>query len=109
MSVTGIESSGLAPIRPQPNAEQGANNQVSRDVNSPASGGVDRDRVEISAEARALASQSTTEVGAAPPSESSISADRIQDVLGRVRTGFYDQPGVQDVVAQRVLGDLQNP
>lgn len=105
MSIHGIDNSGLVPIRPQPPQESGST--VPQDVSAQGTNGASPDRVEISPEARALAAQSSADIGT-PPTEHTLSTDQMHRVLDRLASGFYDQPEVQDVVAQRAAIDLQN-
>jgi hypothetical protein len=35
-----------------------------------------------------------------------MSADQMQAVLGRVTSGFYDQPAARDAIAQGIARDL---
>ena len=51
---------------------------------------------------------SQTGVVAGAPPTGTISADRLRLVLGRVATGFYDQPAARESVARGVAGDLEN-
>ena len=45
------------------------------------------------------------DTGGAPP-EATISAERLREVLDRLKTGFYDRPEVRDQVARGVTRDL---
>ena len=109
MSINGIEgaggSFGAGPIRPSQAHEaiEGSNGGDQGASGRAASTG---DRLEISAEARAL-----SVADASPKSEagqsSGLSAERIQGVLARVQGGFYDSPQVQEATAQGLLSDLR--
>jgi len=62
------------------------------------------DRVEISDEARALAQQARADEAGQPE----LTADRIDQIKGRIAENFYDQPEVIADLADRLLdsGDL---
>ncbi len=66
-------------------------------------GGRGDDRVDISAEARALAEEAPAEApeGVLPP-------DRLVDLRRQIQARFYDQPEVAEQVARRIIerGDL---
>lgn len=59
-----------------------------------------RDSVELSAEARALAS---SDAGRA---ENSLSPERLQGIVQRLETGFYNSDGAVTKIAEGVLNDL---
>jgi hypothetical protein len=58
------------------------------------------DRVEISEAARELS------LRAAPDGERALAPERLKEILGRLASGYYDRPEVQEVVARRALTDL---
>lgn len=57
------------------------------------------DSVQLSARARAAGTAGTT-------SASGLSAERLQEILKRLTSGYYDSPQVVDRVAERVKDDL---
>jgi len=61
------------------------------------------DQVQLSAEARAAGQ---TEAGA---SASGLSAERLQEILKRLTSGYYDTPQVRDHVAQRIHEEWRGP
>jgi anti-sigma28 factor (negative regulator of flagellin synthesis) len=62
------------------------------------------DRVEISDEARAMATQG----GASQRPVSTLSAERLEEIRERIDSGAYDTPEMAEEVARRLLvsGDL---
>jgi hypothetical protein len=60
------------------------------------------DQVQLSARARSVGSTSGT-------SDSGLSAERLQEILKRLTSGYYDSAQVQDRVAQRVKDELAGP
>ena len=64
--------------------------------------GVRRDNVQISAQARQLQQADPTTRG----TSGELSADRLRQVLGRMSSGHYDQPEVQDQVVRQLSRDL---
>lgn len=52
-----------------------------------------------------LSQEHAGETAGAPP-QGTISAERLREVLDRLKTGFYDRPGVRDQVACGVTRDL---
>lgn len=52
-----------------------------------------------------LSQEQTGETAGAPP-QGTISAERLREVLDRLKTGFYDRPEVRDQVARGVTRDL---
>lgn len=67
------------------------------------------DKIEISDDARArladLADQERKLERANETGEASRE-DRLDQIRERIRSGYYDQPGVDDVVADRMIDDL---
>jgi hypothetical protein len=90
-------------------SQTGATQQTAQDaVRSPAvrqdaGDGSTGDTIQLSATSLALQAQSGA--ASAPPS-GTMSADQMQTVLGRVTSGYYDQPSARDAVAQGVMHDL---
>jgi hypothetical protein len=70
--------------------------------NPAAASGVRRDDVQISAQARQLQQSDSTTRGAG----GELSAERLRQVLGRMSSGHYDQPAVQDEVVRRLSQDI---
>jgi anti-sigma28 factor (negative regulator of flagellin synthesis) len=60
------------------------------------------DTVQLSAQAKAAG-------GASATSPSGLSAERLQEILKRLTSGYYDSAQVVDRVAQRVKDDLSGP
>jgi hypothetical protein len=60
-----------------------------------------RDDVQISAQAREL-----QHLDAGRGAAGEIAPERLRDVLGRISTGYYDQPQVRDEVIRRLAQDL---
>jgi hypothetical protein len=60
------------------------------------------DKVQLSARAREAGSTGGT-------SASGLSAERLQEILKRLTSGYYDSAQVQDRVAQRVKDELAGP
>ena len=60
------------------------------------------DQVQLSPRARAAGPSSGT-------SASGLSAERLQEILKRLTSGYYDTAPVQDRVAERVKDDLTAP
>ena len=110
MGISGINSSGTNPLTPQ----QAANNTNPAATNGRSGqaedSGTSRDRVEISATARALAGpvDGVASTSSSAESTPTLDADRVKAVLSRVDTGFYDNPAIQNIVAGRTLSDLQS-
>jgi hypothetical protein len=69
---------------------------------APASPAAKQDDVTISAQARELQQRDAT--GGGPSGE--LSPARLQEVLGRVSSGYYDRPQVQAVVVRGIAQDL---
>jgi hypothetical protein len=57
------------------------------------------DRVHLSDEVRAVGMSGL-------PSASGLSAPRLQEILKRLTSGYYDSPQVRDRIAQRVKDDV---
>ena len=57
------------------------------------------DKVQLSAQAK-----DASAAGGASPS--GLSSERLQEILKRLTSGYYDSPQVRDVVAQRVKNDV---
>jgi hypothetical protein len=102
--------SGVNPLA-GPRVDQTGANQSSRHSGQvkPAGSGSERevrdqdDSVRLSAEAReAAGAEGTT-------SRSGLSKDRLQEVLTRLTSGYYDSPQVVDKVARRVHEELKAP
>ena len=72
------------------------------ETNTTAASGVRRDDVQISAQARQLQQADSTARGTG----GELSAERLRQVLGRMSSGHYDQPAVQDEVVRRLSQDL---
>jgi len=64
--------------------------------------GVRGDDVQISAQARQLQQADSATRGTG----GELSADRLRQVLGRMSSGHYDRPEVQDQVVRRLSRDL---
>jgi hypothetical protein len=101
MAIDPTQASGAAPLDrgriDQANSNQSAR-QTGQSRSAPAGGreaGAD-DSVQLSDEARAA---SRTE---AETSASGLSAERLQEILKRLSSGYYDSPQVRDRVAQRI-------
>ena len=62
------------------------------------------DQVELSEAARALQQQP----GLAPTVVSSLTPERMKEVLQRITQVFYDRPEVRDQVLRRMAGDLEH-
>jgi len=60
------------------------------------------DTIQLSTTSLSLQAQAS---GGAPPS-GTMSAAQMRSVLGRVVSGYYDQPAARDAVAQGVAADL---
>ena len=69
---------------------------------APASPAAKQDDVTISAQARELQQRDVS--GGGPSGE--LSPERLQEVLGRVSSGYYDTPKVQAAVVRRIAQDL---
>lgn len=107
MAIDPTQASGAAPLDrsriDQANSNQSAR-QTGQSRSVPASSreaGAD-DSVQLSDEARAAA---RTE---ASTSASGLSSDRLQEILKRLSSGYYDTPQVQDQVAQRIQLEWDN-
>lgn len=102
MAIDPTQASGAAPLD-RSRVDQANSNQSARQTgqtrSQPASnreaGGGD-DSVQLSEEARAA---SRAEGGT---SASGLSTDRLQEILKRLSSGYYDSPQVRDQVAQRI-------
>jgi Anti-sigma-28 factor, FlgM len=70
-------------------------------VQRPATPAEGQDRVEVSDAARALSD--LAQAGGTP---SSLSAERLKQVLARLRDGTYDRPATLDAIARRILDEL---
>jgi hypothetical protein len=57
------------------------------------------DKVQLSSQAREAGASGAT-------SASGLSSDRLQEILKRLTSGYYDSPQVQDRIAERVKDDL---
>ena len=90
-------------------AEQAGANQSSKQSGQvrPVDSGASRetreqgDSVRLSAEKKAAAGTEGT------PSRSALSRERMQEVLTRLTSGYYDSPQVIDTVARRIQAELQ--
>ena len=60
------------------------------------------DRVEISSTARDISGASNTE----PVPANELTPERLNDVLGKLKRGFYEQPEVRDMVVRLLSRDL---
>lgn len=108
MSIDPMKSGSVNPANgprvDQSGAKQAArqSSQVQRSTaETRESDGVD-DRVHLSAEAKAAGGASST-------SPSGLSAERLQEILKRVSSGYYDSAPVVNRVAERVKDELSGP
>ena len=108
MAIDPTKASGSQPLAGN-RLDQAGGNQAARQsgqVRTVAASEADRaaadDRVQLSAEARASRPTEGT-------SASGLSAERLQEILKRVTSGYYDSPQVVDKVASRVAGELGGP
>jgi hypothetical protein len=62
------------------------------------------DRVELSDASRSPVEQAGETAGAPP--QGTISAERLREVLDRLKTNFYDRPEVRDQIARDLAKDL---
>ena len=69
---------------------------------APASSAARQDDVSISSQARELQQRDAT--GGGPSGE--LSPARLHEVLGRISSGYYDQPQVQAAVVRRISQEL---
>lgn len=102
MAIDPTKSSGASPLDrsrvDQANSKQSARETTqNRSVRETGreSGAAD-DSVQLSDQARA-ASRAEAETSA-----SGLSSDRLQEILKRLSSGYYDSPQVRDQVAQRI-------
>jgi hypothetical protein len=102
MAIDPTKAAGASPVD-RSRIDQANSNQSARQTGQarsvPASsreaGGSD-DSVQLSDEARAA---SRADAGTSP---SGLSAERLQEILKRLSSGYYDSPQVRDQVAQRI-------
>jgi anti-sigma28 factor (negative regulator of flagellin synthesis) len=102
MAIDPTKSSGAAPLD-RSRIDQANTNQSARQTGQARSGpagtreaGSTDDSVQLSDEARAAARTESTQ------SASGLSSDRLQEILKRLSSGYYDSPQVRDQVAQRI-------
>lgn len=105
MSIDPMKSGGANGAR----LDQTGSNQAARQsgqIQRPAGESRDSesgdDQVQLSAEARAAG-------GTGGTSPSGLSADRLQEILKRLTSGYYDSAQVVDRVAEGVQKDLTGP
>jgi anti-sigma28 factor (negative regulator of flagellin synthesis) len=104
MAIDPTKASGSQPLA-GPRLDQTAGNQSARQSGqvrtvSPAAdseGGTTDDRVQLSEQARASRAEA---------SASGLTTDRLQEILKRVTSGYYDSPQVVDRVARRLADEL---
>jgi len=118
MPINGINHSP-GPLALDPNPKHGGESRdlwldpAARTAGADQHSSPQRDRVEISLEARSLLSRSNagvggqSDVGQIDGATGEIMAERMQRVLKRLRDGFYDHPRVQGQVAEQLLPDIQ--
>ncbi len=107
MAIDPTKASGAQSPLTGPRLDQAAGNQAARQSGQARAAGVEReaaadDQVQLSAEARAARPAPGT-------SPSGLSADRMQEILKRVTSGYYDTPQVADKVARKVADALGGP
>lgn len=102
MAIDPTKSSGASPLDrnrlDQANSNQSAR-QTGQTRSVPESSrevGASEDQVQLSEEARAAARADTGD------SASGLSAERLQEILKRLSSGYYDSPQVRGQVAQRI-------
>jgi hypothetical protein len=98
-SGAGAAQSGAAEARASQQPTPDAARNSARAATSPTDPG---DTLQVSAASLALQAQ------AASPPAGTISAERLQMVLGRVMSGYYDQGMPRDAVARGVARDLSS-
>jgi anti-sigma28 factor (negative regulator of flagellin synthesis) len=68
------------------------------------------DKIEISDNARAKLAELADQALAAEKQDTEITEgnreDRLAQIKQRIDSGFYDQPGVDEIVADRLIDDL---
>lgn len=108
MAIDPTKSSGASPLDrsriDQANSNQSAQKtgqQRSVRESGRESGGAD-DSVQLSDQARAAARTEASD------SASGLSSDRLQEILKRLSSGYYDSPQVRDQVAQRIQQEWDN-
>lgn len=105
MAIDPLKSGGVNPPNGGRIDQSGANQSArqSQEVKRPSSevrsGEGDSDKVQLSAQAKDAAA-----AGSASPA--GLSAERLQEILKRLTSGYYDTPQVVEKVAQRVKDDL---
>jgi len=92
---------------PQVGAQQAAPDVVRAPaVRQTATDGLHGDTIQLSSTSLTLNAQAGAVVSAPPVG--TMSPVRMQGVLGRLASGFYDQPSTRDAVARGVAADLTN-
>lgn len=108
MAIDPTKASGAQSPLTGPRLDQAAGNQAARQSGQARAAGPEReaaaadDQVQLSAEARAARPAPGT-------SPSGLSADRMQEILKRVTSGYYDTPQVAEKVARKVADALGGP
>jgi anti-sigma28 factor (negative regulator of flagellin synthesis) len=104
MAIDPLKSGGVTPPN-GPRIDQSGANQSAREsqpVQRPTEARApegESDKVQLSAQAREAGAGGAT-------SESGLSSERLQEILKRLTSGYYDSPQVVDKIAQRVKDDL---
>src|SRR5262245_21064830 len=105
MAIDPLKSGGVNPPNGGRIDQSGANQSArqsqeikrpSSEVRSPEG---ENDKVQLSAQAKDAGAAGAT-------SPSGLSSERLQEILKRLTSGYYDSPQVVDKVAQRVKDDL---
>jgi anti-sigma28 factor (negative regulator of flagellin synthesis) len=105
MAIDPLKSGGVNPPNGGRIDQSGANQsarqsqQVQRPSSEVRAPEGDSDKVQLSAQAKEAGATGAT-------SESGLSSERLQEILKRLTSGYYDSPQVVDKVAQRVKDDL---
>lgn len=109
MAIDPTKASGASPLD-RSRVDQANSNQSARQTGQsrsvPASSreaAQADDSVQLSDEARAA---SRADAG---DSASGLSTDRLQEILKRLSSGYYDSPQVRDQVAQRIQKEWDSP
>jgi hypothetical protein len=91
---------GVRPDQPVANPAARQSGQIQRtSPETQEQEGNGNDRVHLSDQAPAVGMRGAS-------SASGLSADRLQEILKRLTSGYYDSPQVRDRVAQRVTDDV---
>ncbi len=107
MAIDPTKASGAQTPLTGPRLDQAAGNQAARQTGAVRGDGAaparerpeGADQVELSEAAR-------NSRPAAGTSASGLETERLQEIVKRVTSGFYDSPQVVDKVARKVAGDL---